>query len=100
MAIVVEEEKSRINIIRLLGWLAILAIICAAIYYLFFAAPELVIISTPASFQNIAPIAQVTLHPEDVLNGAAYQSLRPPAFPLPTPQGPASVGRQNPFIAP
>lgn len=100
MAIVVEEDRNRGNSLRILGWVAILILLGAAIYYIFFAAPELVTISPPANFQNIAPLSQITLHPEDVLNSAAFQALKPPAFPLPTPQGPAAVGRVNPFITP
>lgn len=100
MAIVVEESGKRGNITRLLAWIAVVVIVVAAVYYIFFATPPLEIISPPASFTNIQPIAQITLHPEDVLNSAAFQSLKSPTFPLPTPQGPAAVGRANPFIAP
>ena len=100
MAIVVEEEKSRVNIVSLLGWLSVIAVIGVAIYYIFFVTPESVIIPPPAGFQNITPIAQVTLHPEDVLNSPSFVSLQSPSFPLPTPQGPAGVGRSDPFLAP
>jgi hypothetical protein len=100
MAIIIEEEKNRVNIFRLLGWLAITLIVVAGAYYIFFAAPELVTISPPASFQNITPIAQLPLRPEDVLNSQPFQALKSPPFPLPTPQGPAAVGRSNPFVAP
>lgn len=100
MAIIVEEEKNKVNLIRLGGWLVILVVFGAAIYYVFFAAPELVIIAPPPSFSMIAPITQVALHPEDVLNSPAFTALKTPPFALPTPQGPAPVGRSNPFIAP
>jgi len=101
MAIIVEEGKSNSgNIIRIAGWIGILGILGVAIYYIFFAAPELVIITPPVSLQEVTPLAGVTLHPEDVLNSPSFQALKPPSFPLPTPQGPASVGRQDPFLAP
>ena len=100
MAIIVEEEKNRVNLMKLLGWLAILGVVAVAIYYIFFAAPELVVIQPPAGFQNIAPISKANIHPEDVLNNTKYTSLKAPPFPLPTPQGPTSLGRQNPFITP
>ncbi len=76
MAIVVEEEQSRTDIVRLLGWLTVLCIIGAAVYYIFFAAPELVVIPTPTGFNTITPLAQMTIHPEDVLNSAAFQTLK------------------------
>ncbi len=100
MAIIVEEMKNKVDFVRLLEWTVIIAIFGAATYYLFFAAPELVVISPPEDFQNIAPISQVVIHPEEVLNSPAFQALQAPSFPLPTSTGPAAVGRGNPFIAP
>lgn len=100
MAIVVEEEQNKVNLMRLGGWLAILIAFGAAIYYIFFAAPELVVISPPASLTTITPIAQVALHPEDVLNSPSFTALKAPPFALPSPAGPAPVGRPNPFISP
>jgi hypothetical protein len=100
MAIVIEEEKSRVNLVNLGGWVVVLGVLGAAVYYLFFVAPEFVIVSPPADFQTITPIAQVSLHPEDVLNSASFQSLKSPSFALPDPHGPNAVGRGNPFIAP
>lgn len=100
MAIIIEERKSRASLVRLIGWLAVIVIIGVAAYYIFFAAPQLVIVSPSGGLQSIAPISQVTLHPEDVLNSPAFQSLKIPAFPLPSPQGPAAVGRVNPFVSP
>ena len=100
MAIIVEEEKSRANIINILGWIAVIIIIAVAVYYLFFTAPELVIISPSSDIQKITDITQVSLHPEDVLNSPAFQALKAPTFAIPTAQGPAAVGRQNPFISP
>ena len=100
MAIIIEEKKRGTNLIRLGGWVGILVIVGIAIYYVFFAAPELVNIAAPPGLQNIAPLSQITLHPQDVLNSPAFQALKPPSFSLPSPQGPTAVGRSNPFIAP
>lgn len=100
MAIVIEEERSRVNIMSILGWLVVTVMIATTVYYVFFAAPDLVIITPSGDFQNIAPIAQISLHPEDVLNSPAFQALKAPPFALPTPQGPAAVGRQNPLVSP
>lgn len=100
MAIIVEEEKNKVNLIRLGGWIIFFGVIIAAAYYIFFAAPELVIIPTPPSLTELTPIASLTLTPTDVLNSPDFTQLQTPSFPLPTAQGPASVGRPNPFIAP
>lgn len=101
MAIVVEEEKKNgVDLVRLIGWLAIIGTLGAAIYYIFFAAPQLVTIQPATGFQTITPLSKVTLHPEDVLNSQAFQTLKSPSFTLPSAQGPSSMGRSNPFIAP
>ncbi len=98
MAIIVDEERKSTNLMGLLGWAVVIVVLIVAAYYIFFAAPELVVISPPAGYQAIAPLSQVTLQPADVLN--KIQALTQPSFALPTPQGPAAVGRANPFIAP
>ena len=100
MAIIIEEEKKRVNIVSIVGWVVILGILGATAYYLFFISPELAVIVPPSDFQTITPIAQVSLQPEDVINSAGFQSLKAPTFPLPDPHGPAAVGRSNPFLAP
>lgn len=85
---------------RLGGWLVFLGIFAAAVYYIFFAAPELVIIPPPASYGTIAPLANISLEPQSVLNSPQYLALKPPPFAMPTATGPASVGRANPFVSP
>jgi len=99
MAIIVEEDKGKSNIGKIVGALAILGIIGASVYYIFFAAPELVIIAPTGALSTIAPIAQVSLHPEDVINSASFQALKP-GIPAPSSTGPGTVGRSNPFILP
>jgi len=100
MAIVVEEEKNKVNVVRLLGWVVVVVVILAAAYYIFFASPELVTVSPPTGFQNITPISQAVIQPQTVLGSPAFSALQSPPFPLPTPQGPAAVGRTDPFLAP
>ncbi len=100
MAIVVEEERSKVNIVRLAGWLTVIVVIGAAIYYVFFVTPELVVLPQPTSLNTITPLNTISasLHPETVLNSPGYTSLKPPSFALP--DGHAPAGRPNPFIAP
>jgi len=99
MAIVIEEEKSRTNIIGVAGWLIFLVIIAAAIYYIFFAQAESVIVVPPASLASITPISQITLNPQAVTSNKLFQSLQQYASSSAT-QGPAAVGRANPLIPP
>ncbi len=99
MAIIVDEGEKKGNVLGIFGWLIFLGIVAATVYYVFFAQPQLVPVTASGSLSAIAPIAQLALHPESVVQGPAFQSLVS-SVPLPTPQGPAAVGRSNPFIAP
>jgi hypothetical protein len=99
MAIIVEEEQKKSNLFGIIGWLVFLAIAGAAVYYVFFAQPELVTIPASGTLGTIAPIAQTALHPETVVQGAAFQALKS-TITLPSPSGPVTVGRTDPFIAP
>ena len=74
MAIVIEEEKNRGNLLRNIGWLILVVIIVAAAYYIFFAAPQLVIIAPTGNLSAIAPIAQNNLNPESILHEPGFQS--------------------------
>lgn len=100
MAIIIEEEKSRSNIVRIIGWMVILGIVIASIYYVFFAAPELVIITPSGNLNAIAPIVQGSLNPDSVLKSPAFQALNAPPVPPVSTSSFVSGGRANPFIAP
>jgi len=99
MAIVIEEEKSKSNIMGILGLIVFFAVIAGAIYYVFFAAPESVVITPPANLSVITPLSKITLHPEDVTNSQLFQSLKQY---VPSSAAPSSsaIGRANPFVAP
>ncbi len=103
MAIVIEEGK-RPNLLwtvaRILGWLAILAVIGVAAYYIFFVTPPFFTVPAPAGLQSIQSLSQATLQPNDVLQNPTYVSLKPSPVPAPASSGPAIVGRVNPFIVP
>jgi hypothetical protein len=99
MAIIVDEGDKKTNLLGILGWIVFLAIAAAAIYYIFFAQPQLVVIPASGSLGTIAPIAQSAIQPDTVTQSAPFQVLTA-TIPLPTPQGPAAVGRTDPFVAP
>ncbi len=98
MAIVIEEGQKKSNMLAIVGWLVFLGIAAGAVYYIFFAQPELVAIPASGNVSVIAPLTQNSLDPQAVIQSKAFQSLKSTVT-LPTPQGPASVGgRSNPFI--
>jgi hypothetical protein len=99
MAIIVDEGEKKTNLLGIVGWVVFLAIAAAAIYYIFFAQPQLVVIPASGTLGTIAPIAETAIQPDVVIQSPAFAALTS-TVPLPTPQGPASVGRTNPFIAP
>ncbi|HVM76729.1 MAG TPA: hypothetical protein VMU07_01080 [Candidatus Paceibacterota bacterium] len=101
MAIVIEEEKSRSNIVRIIGWLVILGVVGAAIYYIFFAQPQLAIIAPAGNLNAVAPIVESNIDPNQVLGSDAFKALKAaPVPPVPTSTGNSPSGRPNPFIAP
>lgn len=99
MAIIVEEGRKRTNILGIAGWIVFIGIAAAAVYYIFFTAPELVPIVATGNLSTIAPIADVNLNPQSIVGSAQFQSLQS-NIALPTPTSPNGVGRPNPFIAP
>jgi len=101
MAIVVEEGNGgrSSNLIAIVGWIAFLAIAAGAVYYIFFAQPELVVIPASGSLSAIAPLTQISVNPTSITQGQAFLSLHN-TITAPTPQGPAPVGRPNPFVSP
>lgn len=101
MAIIIEEEKNRSGILRILGWIVILCLVIAAIYYVFFAAPQLVIIAPSGNLSTITPIVQSDLSPTTVLNSPAFRALNPaPPSAVVSTSTNSPGGRPNPFIAP
>jgi hypothetical protein len=99
MAIVIEEEKNRTNIMGIAGWLVFFAIIVVAAYFIFLAPAESIIVSPPANLASITPISKVAFNPQSITNDKVFQSLQQYVPPLTLP-GSAAVGRANPFIPP
>jgi len=93
MAIVIEEDKSGGSLLRMVVWVVILAIIIAAVYYVFFAQPQLIAVTIPPTFQDIAPLANANVDPNAVVGSAAFTALKQYVTPL----QPGNAGRSNPF---
>src|SRR3989344_8267197 len=96
MAIVVSEEgEKKINVGNLVIWFSVLAIIGIAVYFIFFKRPGFVETVSPSNYQNIDPLANVTLNPQEVandINKLLKEYVPPPSPPI--------VGRENPFLTP
>lgn len=96
MAILIDEEKkSGIGILSVLTWVLIIGAIGGAVYYVFFAQPQIVSqITAPANFQNTQQLLNLGVSPKDVIESPAFQSLKQYITPL----QPAAGGRANPFL--
>ena len=99
MAIIIEEGGKKNNLLGIIGWLVFLGIAAVAAYYVFFAQPQLVVLPSTGAIGTITPITQSNVQPSTVTQSAAFMALHS-TITLPTPQGPANVGRPDPFIAP
>jgi hypothetical protein len=101
MAIIIDEEKKPTHVFAILAWLGFLIVISVAVYYIFFAAPQVAVLPTTGSLSAIAPLASSTIQPQDVINSPAFQAiLKGTTIPAPSSTGPVSVGRSNPFVSP
>lgn len=98
MAIIIEEERKRSNFAGIIGWLVIFVIVLVAIYYVFFAAPEIVIITPSDTISTIAPIAQQSIDVGSVVGSQIFKTLVPSSIPAVSTS--TAGGRPNPFIAP
>ena len=97
MAITIYDEGERkVDIVSIAMWATLLLVVGISVYFIFFKQPGLVEVVSPANYKNIDPLANVTLNPEEVVNGKDFQSLKQ-YVPLPPP---AEVGRVNPFLRP
>lgn len=95
MAIIIEEEKSRASLVPILIWGVVVAIVIAAIYYLFFKRPELIPLPTPPSLVGIDKLVDIPFDPQEVTQNPAFQVLRQY---VPLPSSTPSAGRPNPFL--
>ena len=99
MAIVIEEEKKGGTLFAFLGWIVVLAMIGAAIYYIFFVEPPSAIILPTGTLKEVSSLPVTSVNPQDVMTNTEFQALRQ-YVPEPTSTGPAPKGRQDPFLSP
>jgi len=94
MAIVIEEEKRRINWFAIGVIILIIATIIIATYYLFFAPVPFIEKVAPSRLQSLQELSRIRLEPETIINSSNFQILRQYVNPIEI--GP--VGKNNPFV--
>lgn len=99
MAIIVESEQgSRMNLAVFLGWIFVLVLLGAAVYFIFFKEPDLISFQVPAAqreeFDTMRRISELNIN-RSKLEGNPFFSGRDNQVPLTIPVLP---GRQNPFL--
>jgi hypothetical protein len=95
MAIIIEEQKRRINWFALALIVFVVAIIGAAIYYLFFASTPLVERVVPPRLQSLQELSLIELQPEKVISDSRFQILKQYVDPIEVPT--SSIGKTDPF---
>jgi hypothetical protein len=95
MAIIIEEEKRKINWFNLAVGVFIVVLLAVAVYYLFFISPPLIEKVAPVRLQSLEELSSIKLEPEAILNNPNFQILKQYANPIEINEG--LVGKVNPF---
>ena len=93
MAIIVEQERKKINWFAVLLIIFLVAVIGGVIYYFFFVAPPLLDKIVPLPLRSLRDLSSAELHPETILNSPSFQILRQYVNPIEV----GAVGKLNPF---
>lgn len=87
MAIILEEEKKKINWFAIGVILAILAVLAAAVYYLFIVNPASVEVIVPIGLKNLKETVQIKFDPQEIFENPVIKNLQkyePSITPEPT----------------
>ncbi len=95
MAIIIEQEKRKINWFAFILIILLVAIIGAVIYYLFFAATPFVERVIPSRLQSLNELSSIKLEPEAVINNPSFQILKQYVNSIEIQDN--FVGKANPF---
>jgi hypothetical protein len=96
MAIIIEEEKRKINWFALVVILSLVIIIGVAIYYLFFASTPLVEKIASPRLRSLQELSSIKLEPEAIIDDPRFQILKQYVNPIEIQTN--SIGRTNPFV--
>lgn len=96
MAIVVEEERKRINWVFIFSVLIILFALGATVFYIFFINPEQVEVFISPQLKSLTQFEKINFTPNDLLNNSKFKELKNYIeFVLPSKE---SIGKSNPFF--
>jgi hypothetical protein len=93
MAILIEEEKKKINWFALLGILIVVGILASTVYYLFFINPSSIEIIIPHRLKTLEQVDQIKFNPAEILDNPVLKSLAPKVAPI----IPEPAFNSNPF---
>jgi hypothetical protein len=97
MAIIIQPKQNGSKTFILVYIVAILAIVAAGAYYLFFTPAPLIEAILPANLQSVADLKGLKFNPEEVLQNQFFTGTRK-SITLPE-VGTDVLGRINPFAA-
>lgn len=93
MAILIEEEKRKINFFALAVIVALVAIFSSAVYYIFFINPSSIEVIIPSRLKTLQETEQLKFDPNEVLNNDIFRNLKQQVAPV----IPEPAFNQNPF---
>ncbi|PIR44365.1 hypothetical protein COV23_00220 [Candidatus Wolfebacteria bacterium CG10_big_fil_rev_8_21_14_0_10_31_9] len=98
MAILVEEEKKRINWVGIIGVFIIVVLVGTAIIYLFFVNPEKIDVFISPKLQSLSDFSQIEFNPEELVDNPVFKNLKSyTQFNVPQPGSPL-IGKSNPLM--
>lgn len=93
MAILMEEEKRKINWFILAIIVAIVVILSSTIYYIFFISPSTIEVIVPSRLKLLQETEQLKFDPNEVLNNDTLKNLKSQVVPV----VPEPALNNNPF---
>ena len=96
MAIVVGEQKNKLSLVAIGGFVVVFAILITATYYFFFAPAPLAERIAPVELQEVSELSKVTLDDTitKVTDLITQLGLEPQIAPITV----GELGRENPFL--
>ena len=93
MAILIEEEKKKINWFALLSIIVVAGILFATVYYLFFINPESIEVIVPHRLKVLEQVEQIKFNPAEILDNPILRNLTQKVAPI----IPEPTFNSNPF---
>ncbi len=94
MAIQIEHERQKVNVVGILIGIVIAVSLFAGVYFFLFKRPEIIDVVLPNDLQNLSKISDIPFQPERVFSSEKYKALREYGGGVVEPQ----TGKANPFL--